>query len=93
MPRLRELDAHSRSGHALALDFFKCALRLKQSPGSRPHTPIQRSIPHRLGGVLSLDVVASFQISNRARHPKHLAMNSSANILPSTRRYVFHVLR
>ena len=35
----------------------------------RPHTPVQRPVPDRLGDILRLDVVVPFEIGDRPRHP------------------------
>ena len=52
---------------------------LKQIPvqfDSRPHTPIQRPIPNRLGNVLRLDVVVPFEIGDRPRHSQDLVVGA-----------------
>jgi hypothetical protein len=42
----------------------------------RPHAPIQRPIPNRLGNILRLDIVVPLEIGDGPRHSQHLVVGA-----------------
>ena len=42
----------------------------------RPHTPIQRPVPHRLGDVLGLDVVVALKVGDRPCYAENLVVGT-----------------